>query len=107
VLAEKYNVQIVFSPKFHCELNPIEGLWCFQKVYIRKNTDGSFEKMINLIDLTREIFKEKGIHLKLWNRFFNTIKDYSILVTYEEILKKYYGMNIKTEITQHRRICST
>jgi transposase len=36
VLAEKYNVQIVFSPKFHCELNPIEGLWCFQKVYIRK-----------------------------------------------------------------------
>jgi hypothetical protein len=79
----------------------------FSKVYIRKNTDGSFEKMIDLIDLTREILKEKGIHLKLWNRFFNTIKDYSNLVTYEEIFKKYYGMNIKTEITQHRRISST
>jgi hypothetical protein len=106
VLAEKYDIQIVFSPKFHCELNPIEGLWCFQKVYIRKNTDGSFEKMIELIDLTRDMFKDKQIHLKLWNRFFNTVQDYSNQVTYEEILKKYYGVNIKTEITSHRKTTS-
>ena len=25
ILAEKYNVKIIFCPKFHCELNPIEG----------------------------------------------------------------------------------
>jgi hypothetical protein len=86
VLAEKYKVEIVFSPKFYCELNPIEGLWCFQKVYIRKNTDGSFEKMVKLMNKTRDIFKEKGINLKLWNRFFNTVKDYSNNLTYEEIL---------------------
>ncbi len=77
VIAEKYKVEIVFSPKFHCELNPIEGLWCFQKVYIRKNTNGSFERMVELMNKSRDIFKEKGINLKLWNRFFNTVKAYS------------------------------
>jgi transposase len=25
-LAEKYGVKVIFCPKFHCELNPIEGL---------------------------------------------------------------------------------
>ncbi len=96
----------MFSPKFHCELNPFEGLWCFQKVYIRKHSDGSFEKMIELIDLTRDMFKDKQIHLKLWNRFFNIVQDYSYQATYEEILKKYYVINIKTEITSHRKTTS-
>jgi hypothetical protein len=27
-LEEKYGVKIMFCPKFHCELNPTEGLWC-------------------------------------------------------------------------------
>jgi hypothetical protein len=42
--------------------------------------------MIELMNKTRDIFKEKGINLKLWNRFFNTVKDYSNNLTYEEIL---------------------
>ncbi len=46
------------------------------------------------------MFKDKKIHLKLRNCLFNTVKDYSNQVTYEEILKKYYGINIKTEITE-------
>jgi hypothetical protein len=56
--------------------------------------------MIELKDLTRNMFKDKKIHLKLRNCLFNTVKDYSNQVTYEEILKKYYGINIKTEITE-------
>ncbi len=27
LLAEKYGLKIIYLPKFHCELNPIEGLW--------------------------------------------------------------------------------
>jgi hypothetical protein len=61
--------------------------------------------MVELMNKSRDIFKEKGINLKLWNRFFNTVKDYSNNLTYEEILKKYYGTNIKTNILSHRRIC--
>ena len=28
VLASKYNMKIIYCPKYHCELNAIEGLWC-------------------------------------------------------------------------------
>ena len=27
IIAKKYNINIHFIPKFHCELNPIEGRW--------------------------------------------------------------------------------
>jgi hypothetical protein len=78
----------------------------YQKVFIRKNIDGSYEKMIELINETRYRFKDSKLNLKLWNRFFNTINDYANNLTYEEILKKYYGMNIKDNITSHRKISS-
>jgi hypothetical protein len=55
------------------ELNPIDGLKCFQKEYIPKNTDGSFERMVERMNNTRDIFKEKEINLKLWNRFFSKV----------------------------------
>ena len=44
VLAERYDIKIVFCPKFHCELNPIEELWCYMKNFIRKYSDQSFEQ---------------------------------------------------------------
>ncbi|CAF0955980.1 unnamed protein product [Didymodactylos carnosus] len=41
-LAQKYNIRILFCPKFHSELNAIEGLWCHQKQFIRRNTDQTY-----------------------------------------------------------------
>ncbi|CAF0939842.1 unnamed protein product [Adineta ricciae] len=38
-VARTYGIAISFSPKFHCELNPIEGLWAHSKQYIRRRTD--------------------------------------------------------------------
>ncbi|CAM4852251.1 unnamed protein product, partial [Rotaria magnacalcarata] len=48
-LAAEYNVKILFSPKYHCETNPIEGYWCPSKQYIRKNTDQSFQTLLTLM----------------------------------------------------------
>ena len=39
LLAGKYDIRIVFCHKFHYELNPIEGLWCYMKNHIHRNTD--------------------------------------------------------------------
>ena len=39
ILAKKYNVKILFCPKYHCIINAIEGFWCSLKQYIRKNPD--------------------------------------------------------------------
>ena len=38
LLAKKYNIDIIFIPKYHCELNPIEGAWCQMKYFFRSIT---------------------------------------------------------------------
>jgi hypothetical protein len=70
MLAIKYNVKIIYCPKYHCELNAIEGLWCNQKAFVRSRTDQSFEKMIKLISDSRIHFVEREIALKLFRRFW-------------------------------------
>ena len=42
-LASKYNVNIVWCPKYHCELNPIEGVWCDTKRYVRSNNEQDYK----------------------------------------------------------------
>ena len=38
-IALENKIKIIFVPKFHCELNPIEGFWCFTKQYVRKRNE--------------------------------------------------------------------
>ena len=45
-LAAKYNVKIIFNPKHHCEMSPIEGLWCSMKRFIRQKNDQTFPTML-------------------------------------------------------------
>ena len=55
-LAAKYYMKIIFNPKYHCEMNPIEGLWCSMKRFIRQKNDQTFSTMLVLIPASREIF---------------------------------------------------
>jgi hypothetical protein len=45
-LAQNYDVKIIFIPKYHCELNAIEGLPFDVKTYVRKMTDQTFPTML-------------------------------------------------------------
>ena len=62
-LGKKYGVKIIFLPKFHCELNPMEGVWCHNKQYVRRRTDQKFEKMKNLIKESREDFRNNVLNV--------------------------------------------
>ena len=66
-LGQKYGVKIIFCPKFHCELNPIEGRWCLEKGYVRKHSDQTFFKMLHLIKEARNYFEENQFYKKLIN----------------------------------------
>ena len=55
-LSRKYQVEVMFAPKLHCELNAIEGLWCHMKQYVRKMSDQTFPTMLRLIPESRENF---------------------------------------------------
>ncbi|CAF1621799.1 unnamed protein product, partial [Didymodactylos carnosus] len=45
MLAVKYSIKIIYCPKYHCELNAVEGLWSNQKAYVRSRTDQTFDKI--------------------------------------------------------------
>jgi transposase len=104
ILAKRYNVQIIFCPKFHCELNPIEGLWCSQKKFVRQRTDQNYDTMVRLIYESRGYFIEKKTYIKLWRRFRRCINAYKKGVSYGEILTTYFSGKSKEKIQAHRKI---
>ena len=104
LLADKYGIKIVFCPKYHCELNPIEGLWCDQKQYIRKNTDQSFVTLKKLIKQSRNEFKKKKLVNKLLKRFWRVLNAYKNGAKYGDVLKTYFSGHSKANNISHLKI---
>ena len=103
-LAHKYNVKILFVPKFHCELNVIEGLWCYMKQFVRKTTDQTFPTMMRLIPESRENFIHKKIQSKLFGRFWRPLNAYNQGKSYGEVFMFFFSGLCKHEVTSYRRI---
>jgi hypothetical protein len=104
MLGVKYKIKIKYRPKYHCELNAIEGLWCNQKAFIRSRTDQSFEKMIKLISDSGIHFVERKTALKLFRRFWRSIEAHSQGQTYADVLKLFFSQLCKQSVQSHRRI---
>ncbi len=102
--ANKYQVRVIFVPKFHCELNAIEGMWCHMKQLVRKMTDQTFPTMMRLIPESRENFAEKQIQLKLFRRFWRSLDVYEQGESYGEVLRFYFSGRSKQEVSSHRKI---
>ena len=100
-------MKIVFSLKYHCETNPIEGYWCHSKQYIRKYTDQSFRRLITLMPAAKVNFIEKHIHLKLFRQFWRTIKAYDQGKDYLEVLTMFFSGLCNDKIISHRKITNT
>ena len=102
----KYNmdVRLIYLPKFHCELNPIEMYWAQLKNEFRKinnqSSNGDLLKA-NILN-SRQTFMEKDTNHRLWSRFWRIIMDYKNGRTYKEIMKTYF--NSSDEIKSHRKI---
>ena len=45
-VVETRGHEIIFYPKFHCELNYIENIWAFVKSYLRRTCTYSFPDLI-------------------------------------------------------------
>jgi transposase len=106
ILAEEYGVLLMFLPKFHCELNPIESVWCFIKNFVRKHTDQTFDCMVRLIEEAKTLFNKSDINGKLWRRFWQAINMYNERVPYATVITYLYGSRT-AEVKQHRQIYNT
>ena len=103
-LASKYHVTIIFGAKYHCELNPIEGLWCAMKRYVRQRNDQTFSTMFTLILKSREDFQEKNLQLKLFRRFWRTLEAYNQGQSHSEVLKLFFSNICVSDVVSHRKV---
>ena len=106
-LAGKYGITIKFCPKFHCELNCIEGLWCSQKMYVRRNTDQTYNTMLKLIVESRENFRDKEIYLKLLRRFWKCLLAYKDGQSYAQVMKMFFSVKCEGMVKSHTRISNS
>jgi hypothetical protein len=98
---------VIFCPKFHSELNAIEGLWCSQKQFIRARTDQTYGTMLRLMSESRLNFAEKQIHLKLFRRFWRSLAAYKNGETYEQVLRLFFSHLASGAVKQHTRISNS
>lgn len=106
-LAEKYGYKIIYCPKFHCELNPIEGLWCNQKCFIRKRTDQTFLRLLALMEESRRHFIQIELCSKLLLRFWNCLEGYKNNESYSQIITKYFSGQSKGKNKFHTKISNS
>ena len=52
-LAKEYEIDIIFFPKYHYELNPIEGAWCQMKNYFRRVNNQDAKALVPLVKEAR------------------------------------------------------
>jgi hypothetical protein len=102
-LANKYDIKIIWCPKYHCELNPIEGVWCDSKWFVRKNNDQDFRKLNKLIIESLNQYEEKNLNIKLWNRFWQAIRMYNEGSTYEQVLQTLFGAKSSSKVLTHKK----
>ena len=103
-LALKYNVKIIWCPKFHCELNPIEGVWCDYKRFIRANSEQKFEQLKQLLIEAQRRYQQKGLSIKLWYRFWRAIDMYENNCSYVDVLHDLFGAKSSATIKTKKKI---
>jgi len=103
-LASKYNIKIIYIPKFHSELSPIEGVWAHEKQYIRKNTDQTFASLRKLLNESRSNLYNHHLIPKLWRRFWRTLEAYNKGEDFLKILNDHFGVKCQVGTVGHRQI---
>ena len=94
--------RVMFIPKFHCELNPIERVWCHPKSYTRSRCDYSFVGLENIIDAALD-----SVTVDLMTNFFRKVREYhrayregnSIRNDMKKIMKQYKSHRRVSEAT--------
>ena len=73
--------RVMFIPKFHCEINPIERVWCRSKQYTRAHCDYTFPGLEQTIELALD-----SVDVQLMRKYFRKVREYH----------RAYRNNVKT-----------
>ena len=89
---------VIFLPKFHCELNPIESYWCQAKWYCRENCNYTFKGLRDTVPMALASVKNSTI-LGFWKKVLRTIDAYKAAIIYgtEEFKNRVYRSHRRVE----------
>ena len=76
-IAEQYEHEISFTPPYHCELQPIEGVWAVVKGEVARS--GPHPNLLSVRNTLLDAFKKKitsQVIVGLWRRSLKHAKDY-------------------------------
>ena len=65
----KRGHRVMFILKFHCEINPIEHVWCHAKQYTRAHCDYSFQGLEQITAL-------HSVDVEMIREFFRKVREY-------------------------------
>ena len=98
---------MIFCPKYHCEVNVIEGCWAHMKQFIRKRTDQKYHTMLRLMEESRTNFRQQQVHLKLFRRFWHCLEAYNQGKSYGEVLQLLFGKGCSGTNKGHVQVSNT
>ena len=90
--------KVLFVPKFHCELNPIERVWGQAKVYTRTHTNYTLPRLRNIIRPGLD-----SVSLDLIRKYFRKVQDYETAYLEGKQAGKELEQAVKV-YKSHRRI---
>ena len=76
-IAKKYNHQVFFTPPYHCELQPIEGIWAVVKGEVA--CSGPHTNLLSIQNTLLNAFKNKinsQIIVLFWRKALKNAKEY-------------------------------
>ena len=90
--------RVMFIPKFHCELNPIERVWCHAKQYTRTHCDYTFAGLEKTIDAALN-----SMTVELVRKYFRKVREYQRAYREGNIVGKEMQNTLKI-YKSHRRV---
>ena len=85
-VAKKYGHNLLYTPPYHCELQPIEGIWAVVKDQVARTAP--HPDLLSIRNKLLYAFKEKVSSktiLGLWRRALDVAKEYQNMNDYIEL----------------------
>ena len=73
-------------------------------MFIRRNTDQTYNTMLKVFAASRENFQEKNIHLKLLRRFWKCLQAYKNGQSYVNMMKMFFSSSCMVETKSHTQV---
>ena len=91
----------MFIPKFHCEINPIECVWCSAKQYTRACCDYTFQGLEQTIKKALD-----SVNVEMIRKYFRKVREYHKAYRNNIEIGKEMQKALKV-YKSHRRISET